>query len=94
MASPDSSTRSAARATFSALRRGPTLPRPLPRPLERLPIRWRLAVTSALLTLVILLGFALVVGLVTGAGIGIAAAAGGARPPVVDTDLPDPALVT
>jgi two-component system, OmpR family, sensor kinase len=65
VASPDSSTRSAARATFSALKRGPGLPRPLPRPLQRLPIRWRLAVTSALLTLVILLGFALVVGTLT-----------------------------
>jgi two-component system, OmpR family, sensor kinase len=65
VASPDSSTRSAARATFSALRRGPALPRPLPRPLQRLPIRWRLAITSAALTLVILLGFALVVGTLT-----------------------------
>ena len=65
MASRDSSTRSAARATFSALKGGAPLTRPLPRPLQRLPIRWRLAVTSALLTLVILLGFAVVVGTLT-----------------------------
>jgi signal transduction histidine kinase len=65
VASRDSSTRSAARATFSALRGGSPLPRPLPRPLQRLPIRWRLAVTSAALTLVILLGFAVVVGTLT-----------------------------
>ena len=51
MASPGSFTRSAARATSSAYR--------------RLPIRWRLAGGSALLTLVILLGFASVVGVLT-----------------------------
>jgi signal transduction histidine kinase len=45
--------------------RGPSLPRPLPRPLQRLPIRWRLAVTSAALTFVILLSFAVVVGTLT-----------------------------
>jgi two-component system OmpR family sensor kinase len=46
-----SSTRSAAQATFSAYR--------------RLPIRWRLAGGSALLTLVILCGFAVIVGVLT-----------------------------
>ena len=51
MASPGSFTRSAARATSSAYR--------------RLPIRWRLAGGSALLTLVILLGFASIVGVLT-----------------------------
>ena len=51
MASPGSFTRSAARATSSAYR--------------RLPIRWRLAGGSAALTLVILLGFATVVGVLT-----------------------------
>ncbi len=51
MASPASCIRSAARATFSAYR--------------RLPLRWRLAGGSALLTLVILLGFAAIVGEVT-----------------------------
>ena len=51
MASPGSSTRSAARATSSAYR--------------RLPIRWRLAGGSAALTLVILLGFATIVGVLT-----------------------------
>ncbi len=51
MASPGSFTRSAARATFSAYR--------------RLPIRWRLAGGSAALTLVILLGFATIVGVLT-----------------------------
>ena len=51
MASPGSFTRSAARATSSAYR--------------RLPIRWRLAGGSALLTLVILLGFAAIVGVLT-----------------------------
>ncbi|MGI8594466.1 MAG: sensor histidine kinase [Solirubrobacteraceae bacterium] len=76
MASRGSSTRSAARATFSALkRRSPIarLPRALgrspiarlPRLLDRLPIRWRLALTSALLTLTILLAFALLVGTLT-----------------------------
>jgi two-component system OmpR family sensor kinase len=63
--SRDSSTRSAARATFSARNWGPALPRPLPRPFQRLSIRWRLALTSALLTLVILLSFAVVVGTLT-----------------------------
>src|SRR5687767_3602555 len=51
MASLDSSIRSAAQATSSAYR--------------RLPIRWRLAGGSALLTLVILLGFAAIVGVLT-----------------------------
>ena len=49
--SPDSSIRSAARATSSAHR--------------RIPIRWRLAGGSALLTLVILCGFAVAVGALT-----------------------------
>ena len=51
MASLASSTRSAARATFSAYR--------------RLPIRWRLAGGSALLTLVILCAFGVIVGVLT-----------------------------
>jgi two-component system OmpR family sensor kinase len=51
VASPVSSIRSAARGTSSALR--------------RLPIRWRLAGGSAALTLVILLAFALIVGVLT-----------------------------
>ena len=51
MASLASSTRSAARATSSAYR--------------RLPIRWRLAGGSAALTLVILCGFAVIVGVLT-----------------------------
>ena len=51
MASLDSSIRSAARATSSAYR--------------RLPIRWRLAGGSAALTLVILCGFAAIVGVLT-----------------------------
>jgi two-component system, OmpR family, sensor kinase len=51
VASPGSFIRSAARATSSAYR--------------RLPIRWRLAGGSALLTLVILLGFAAIVGVLT-----------------------------
>ena len=51
MGSPVSFIRSAARATFSAYR--------------RLPIRWRLAGGSAALTLVILLGFAAIVGVLT-----------------------------
>ena len=51
MASPGSFIRSAAQATSSAYR--------------RLPIRWRLAGGSALLTLVILLGFATIVGVLT-----------------------------
>jgi|GraSoiStandDraft_4_1057263.scaffolds.fasta_scaffold138923_2 two-component system, OmpR family, sensor kinase len=51
MASPDSFIRSAARATSSAYR--------------RLPIRWRLAGGSAALTLIILLGFASIVGVLT-----------------------------
>ena len=49
--SPDSSIRSAARATSSAL--------------DRIPIRWRLAGGSAILTLVILCGFAVAVGVLT-----------------------------
>ena len=51
MASPVSSTRSAARATYSAY--------------KRQPIRWRLAGGCAALTLVILLGFAVIVGTLT-----------------------------
>jgi two-component system, OmpR family, sensor kinase len=51
MASPASSTRSAAQATYSAYR--------------RVPIRWRLAGGSAVLTLVILCGFAVIVGVLT-----------------------------
>jgi two-component system OmpR family sensor kinase len=51
VASLGSSIRSAARATYSAYR--------------RLPIRWRLAGGSALLTLVILCGFAAIVGVLT-----------------------------
>ncbi len=51
MASLVSSTRSAARATYSAY--------------KRQPIRWRLAGGSAALTLVILLGFAVIVGTLT-----------------------------
>jgi two-component system OmpR family sensor kinase len=51
VASLDSSIRSAARATSSAYR--------------RLPIRWRLAGGSALLTLIILCGFAVIVGVLT-----------------------------
>src|SRR4051794_21692379 len=51
VASLDSSIRSAARATYSAY--------------SRLPIRWRLAGGSAALTLVILCGFAAIVGVLT-----------------------------
>src|SRR5690349_22796341 len=51
VASLGSSIRSAARATSSAY--------------KRLPIRWRLAGGSAALTLVILLGFAVIVGVLT-----------------------------
>ena len=51
MASQGSFIRSAARGTSSAYR--------------RLPIRWRLAGGSALLTLVILCGFAVIVGVLT-----------------------------
>ena len=51
MGSRDSSIRSAARATSSAY--------------KRLPIRWRLAGGSAALTLVILCGFAVIVGILT-----------------------------
>src|SRR3954462_6766586 len=51
VASLDSSIRSAARATYSAY--------------KRLSIRWRLAGGSAALTLVILLGFAGIVGVLT-----------------------------
>jgi two-component system, OmpR family, sensor kinase len=51
VASLGSSTRSAARATSSAL--------------DRIPIRWRLAGGSALLTLIILCGFAVAVGALT-----------------------------
>ena len=55
MASRGSFIRSAAQGTSSAYR--------------RLPIRWRLAGGSALLTLVILLGFATIVGILTTRGI-------------------------
>src|SRR3954452_11688712 len=51
VASPVSSTRSAAQATYSAY--------------KRQPIRWRLAGGSAALTLVILCGFAVIVGTLT-----------------------------
>ena len=51
MANPASFTRSAARATSSAY--------------KRVPIRWRLAGGSAALTLVILCGFAVIVGVLT-----------------------------
>ena len=51
MGSLDSSIRSAARATYSAY--------------KRQPIRWRLAGGSAALTLVILCGFAVIVGTLT-----------------------------
>src|SRR3954471_20792566 len=51
VASLDSSIRSAARATYSAY--------------KRLPIRWRLAGGSAVLTLIILCGFAVIVGVLT-----------------------------
>ena len=51
MANPGSFIRSAAQATSSAY--------------KRLPIRWRLAGGSAALTLVILLGFAMIVGVLT-----------------------------
>src|SRR3954452_15089600 len=51
VASLDSSIRSAARATYSAY--------------KRQPIRWRLAGGSAALTLVILCGFAVIVGTLT-----------------------------
>src|ERR1700730_11194758 len=51
MASPGSSIRSAARATFSAYR--------------RIPVRWRLAGGSAALTFVILAAFAALVGVYT-----------------------------
>jgi signal transduction histidine kinase len=51
-----------ARATFSALRRLGATP---VRALSRLPIRWRLAGTSAALTFVILCGFAVAVGTLT-----------------------------
>jgi two-component system, OmpR family, sensor kinase len=51
VASPVSSTRSAAQATYSAY--------------KRQPIRWRLAGGSAALTLIILLGFAVIVGTLT-----------------------------
>ena len=51
MANPGSFIRSAARATSSAY--------------KRLPIRWRLAGGSAALTLVILCGFAAIVGVLT-----------------------------
>ena len=56
MASPGSSIRSAARVTFSAYR--------------RVPIRWRLAGGSAALTLVILAGFAAIVGTLTNRQVG------------------------
>ena len=78
MASPVSSIRSAARGTYSAY--------------KRQPIRWRLAGGSAALTLVILLGFAVIVGTLTTqrdlqglqppGGVGGRPAAGPARLPV------------
>ena len=58
MASRGSSTRSAARATSSALSGAG-------RAYRRLPTRWRLAGGSAALTFVILCGFAVIVGLLT-----------------------------
>ncbi|MDX6650724.1 MAG: two-component system, OmpR family, sensor kinase [Solirubrobacteraceae bacterium] len=58
MASPDSFIRSAARATSSA-------PRRLFAAYRRIPIRWRLAGGSAVLTFVILCGFAAIVGVLT-----------------------------
>ncbi|HYV17206.1 MAG TPA: HAMP domain-containing sensor histidine kinase [Conexibacter sp.] len=58
MANRDSSTRSAARATSSALSGAG-------RAYRRLPTRWRLAGGSAALTFVILCGFAAIVGLLT-----------------------------
>lgn len=62
MASRDSSTRSAAPATSSALRKAVDR---LGRSYRRLPTRWRLAGGSAGLTFVILCGFAVIVGLLT-----------------------------
>ncbi|HVE68341.1 MAG TPA: HAMP domain-containing sensor histidine kinase [Solirubrobacteraceae bacterium] len=58
MANLASFTRSAARATSSA-------PRRLLRAYRRIPIRWRLAGGSAVLTAVILCGFAVIVGVLT-----------------------------
>ncbi len=58
MANPASYIRSAARATSSA-------PRRLVRAYRRIPIRWRLAGGSAVLTAVILCGFAVIVGVLT-----------------------------
>jgi two-component system OmpR family sensor kinase len=58
MANPASYIRSAARATSSA-------PRRLFRAYRRIPIRWRLAGGSAVLTAVILCGFAAIVGVLT-----------------------------
>ncbi len=90
MASRGSFIRSAARATSSAYR--------------RLPIRWRLAGGSALLTLVILLGFAAIVGVLTTRSIRadfereVAAAADDLRkevhPAVVDADTGPPVRLT
>ena len=66
MASLGSSIRSAARATSSAYR--------------RLPIRWRLAGGSAVLTLVILMAFAAIVG-VAGRYMSMASGPNAERPP-------------
>ncbi|MBA2545484.1 MAG: hypothetical protein H0V15_01275, partial [Solirubrobacterales bacterium] len=45
----------------------PRLPRvPLPRAFERIPVRWRIAITTASLTLAILVLFALVLGNLVG----------------------------
>ena len=62
MASRDSSTRSAARATSSGLS---GVPGAVGRSYRRVPTRWRLAGGSAALTFVILCGFAIIVGLLT-----------------------------
>jgi two-component system, OmpR family, sensor kinase len=62
VASRGSSTRSAARATSSALS---AIARAVGRAYRRIPTRWRLAGGSAALTLVILCGFAVIVGLLT-----------------------------
>ncbi|MGN6189290.1 MAG: sensor histidine kinase, partial [Conexibacter sp.] len=62
MASRGSSTRSAARATSSALSAGAGA---VGRAYRRIPTRWRLAGGSAALTFTILCGFAIIVGLLT-----------------------------
>ncbi len=66
MASLDSFTRFVGRATSFVRNRRPAAPTGrLPRPLDRLPVRWRLAIVSAALTLVILMAFAVVIGKLT-----------------------------